>query len=93
VGREVAGLDRKASGDAPNVESPLSDTSLPPSRLDAADIQRRLAIGPRRLFQLIAEGRFPEPDLRVGKTGRRLWDAATVEAWELSQRDAARSDS
>lgn len=62
-----------------------------PVRLDAADIQRRLAIGPRRLFQLIAEGRFPEPDLRVGKTGRRLWDAATVEVWEQEQRSARRN--
>lgn len=56
-----------------------------PPRLDASDVQRRLAIGPRRLFQLIAEGRFPPPDLRVGKTGRRLWDLATVEDWERAQ--------
>jgi hypothetical protein len=56
-----------------------------PARLDAADVQRRLAIGPRRLFQLIAEGRFPPPDLRVGKTGRRLWNLATVETWEREQ--------
>jgi predicted DNA-binding transcriptional regulator AlpA len=53
-----------------------------PARFDAADIQRRLAIGARRLYQLIAERRFPPPDLRVGKTGRRLWDLATVDAWE-----------
>lgn len=45
-----------------------------PARLDAADVQNRLGIGPRRLFQFLAEGRFPPPDLRVGKTGRRLWD-------------------
>lgn len=57
-----------------------------PARLDAAAIQRRLAIGPRRLYQLIAEGRFPAPDLRLGGSGRRLWDLATVEAWEKQQR-------
>jgi hypothetical protein len=63
-------------------------TPSPPARLEAADIQRRLAIGPRRLFQLIAEGLFPPPDLRVGKTGRRLWDAASVENWEEELRAA-----
>jgi hypothetical protein len=56
-----------------------------PSRLCADDIQRRLAIGPRRLYQLIAEGRFPAPDLRLGRTGRRLWNLTTIEEWERAQ--------
>lgn len=64
----------------------MPDIDALPPRLDAAAIQRRLAIGPRRLYQLIAEGRFPAPDLRIGGSGRRLWELSTVEAWESEQR-------
>lgn len=54
-------------------------------RLDAAAVCRRLAIGPRRLYQLVAEGRFPAPDLRLGANGRRLWTVEQVAAWESAQ--------
>jgi hypothetical protein len=63
----------------------MIDAPSSPTRLDAAAIQRRLAIGARRLFALIAEGGFPPPDLRTGKTRRRLWDLTTVEEWERRQ--------
>ncbi len=61
-------------------------TTTTPIRLTAADVQRRLLIGPRRLYQLISEGKFPDADLRLGAIGRRLWNLSTVEAWEREQR-------
>ncbi len=56
-------------------------------RLDVRAIQRRFVIGPRALYKWINEGRFPPPDLVVGKNRRRLWNVATVEAWEREERE------
>ncbi len=58
----------------------MSNTPATPARLTAPEVQRRIGIGPRRLYDLIAEGRLPAPDLRV--YGRRLWNRSTIEAWE-----------
>ena len=73
----------------------MNDRIATPARLDAAAVQRRLAIGSRRLFQLIEEGRFPPPDLRLGNNRRRLWEEATVSEWERQEQAraaAARGD-
>lgn len=69
----------------------MSDTGALPARLDAATIQRHLAIGPRHFYTMVAEGRFPPPDLRVGKNRRRLWNVNTIQEWE-AQQHGARAD-
>lgn len=79
--------------------APASPDAAPPSpaapphpvvRLDADAVCQRRAIGPRHLHRLLAKGRFPPPDLRVGANGRRLWNLETVQAWELAQTPGTR---
>jgi len=61
-----------------------AEPAAPKMLLRVDPIAESLSISRRTLERLIAAGRFPKPDVRVGRMG--LWRPETVRAWLDGQR-------
>lgn len=46
-------------------------------------VQKRLGIKHSKFYQMIHDGEFPEPTLRIGRAV--LWDSKIVDGWIESQ--------
>ena len=56
--------------------------------LSIADVETKTGISRRTLWRWISSGRFPQPDLAVGRI--RRWKHETVEEWIESHSRSAR---
>ncbi|MFH1743009.1 MAG: helix-turn-helix domain-containing protein [bacterium] len=60
----------------------MADTdtrSISPDLLRIADIAVKTRISERTLWRLIAAGKFPGPDLSIGRI--RRWKTQTIDSW------------
>jgi len=65
-------------------------SSTPPQLLTLQWVRRLyVPLGERTLFRLIATGKFPKADVRIG--GKlRLWRRETIEQWIVTQAESKR---
>ena len=56
----------------------------PPMFLDRAALSHHLRLGLSTIDRLIATGKLPAPDVRIGSR-IRLWARATIERWRFDE--------